>query len=133
MEEVNTLLDWRPWDGALAEHPDPRFRWYIIEGIREDSFRIGFNHKVGVRSSPLNMGSAMEHPEVVGDYLAVECSEGRVVGPGGFSVCYTSRFGIIPKGSPDANRWRLIVDLSAPEWASIMIASMATSYHCHIW
>ena len=34
-----------------------------------------------MRSSPVNMGSAMVHPEVVGDYLAAECSEGRVVGP----------------------------------------------------
>ena len=48
------------WDGALAEHPDPRFRRYIIEGIR-DGFRIRFNHKVGVRSTPVNMGSAMDH------------------------------------------------------------------------
>ena len=99
MEQVNTPLDWRAWDEALAEHPDPRFRRYIIEGIR-DGFRIGFNHKVGVRSSPVNMGSAMEHSEVVGDYLVAECSEGRVE----FPYVHTSRFGGIPKGSPDANR-----------------------------
>ena len=121
MEQVNTPLDWRAWDGALAEHPDPRFRRYIIEGIR-DGFRIGFNHKVGVRSSSVNMGSAMDHPEVVGDYLAAECSEGRAVGPldpEEFPYVHTSHFGVIPKYSPDANRWRLIVDLSALEGASI--------------
>ena len=83
---------------------------------------IGFNHKVGVHSSPVNMGSAMDHPEVVGDYLAAEWSEGRVVrllDPEEFPYVHTSRLGVIPKGSPDANRWRLIVDLSAPEGASI--------------
>ena len=34
-----------------------------------------------------------------------------------FSCVHTSRFGIIPKGS--SGRWRLIVDMSAPEGASI--------------
>ena len=34
----------------------------------------------------------------------------------------------IPKGSPDANRWRLIVDLSARRGQALTIASIATSH-----
>jgi len=107
---------------ALGEQPDPRFRRYTIEGIR-DGFRIGFSHKVGVCSSLANMASAMERPEVASDYLVAGYNEGRV---GGlldleeFQHVHRSCFGVIPtKGSPDANRWRLILDLSALEGASI--------------
>ena len=117
MERIGTPLDWRVWDKALWDHPDPRFRKYIVEGIR-DGFRVGFNYTVGVRRAPVNMASAAEHPEVVKDYLAVECSEGRVLGPldpQDFPYVHVSRFGVIPKGSPEANKWRLIVDLSSPE------------------
>ena len=92
-----------------------------MEGIR-DGFRIGFDYKVRVRGSPANMASAIEHPEVVSDYLAGECSEGTVLGPldpKDFPQVHTSRFRVIPKGPPEANKWRLIVDLSSPEGASI--------------
>ncbi len=73
-----------------------------------------------LRSSPANMASALEHPEIVSEYLAKECSEGRVLGPldpREFPYIQTSRFGVIPKGS--TNKWRLIVDLSSPEGASV--------------
>jgi hypothetical protein len=67
-----------------------------------------------------NPTSAREHPEVIREYLTKECSEGRVLGPldpDQFPYVHTSRFGVIPKGS--AGKWRLIVDLSAPEGASV--------------
>ena len=62
------------------------------------------------------MQSALEKPEVVVEYLAEECSEGRVFGPidpSMFPFVHTSRFGVIPKGS--SGKWRLIVDMSSPE------------------
>ena len=62
-----------------------------------------------MRSSPVNMGSAMEYPEVVGDYLEAECSESRVIGPldpEEFPYVHMSRYGMIPKGSPDAAHCR---------------------------
>ncbi len=71
----------------------------------------------------MNMASAAEHPEVVKDYLAVECSEGRVLGPldpQDFPYVHVSRFGVIPKGSPEANKWRLIVDVSSPVCYSLL-------------
>ena len=66
------------------------------------------------------MMSASERPEVIREYLAKECSEGRVLGPldpAQFPWVHTSRFGVIPKGS--SGKWRLIVDMSAPEGSSI--------------
>ena len=46
--------------------------------------------------------------------------EGRIIGPlllSDFPRIHTSRFGVIPKSSP--GKWRLIVDLSAPEGHSV--------------
>ena len=72
------------------------------------------------QSATRNMHSAREHAQVIREYLAVECSEGRVVGP----LCppwsqtiQISRFGVIPKGA--TGKWRLILDLSSPEGASV--------------
>ena len=49
--------------------------------------------------------------------LRRECVAGRVVGPlnaSCFPQVHTSRFGVIPK-SNQPGRWRLILDLSAPD------------------
>ena len=66
------------------------------------------------------MLSALERPEVVREYLATECSEGRVLGPlepAKFPQIHTSHFGVIPKEL--TGRWRLIVDMSSPEGGSV--------------
>ena len=66
------------------------------------------------------MGSALERPDRVRDYLAKECAEGRVLGPfplQAFPGVQVSRFGVIPKGK--SGKWRLIVDLSSPEGVSV--------------
>ena len=63
---------------------------------------------------------AIQNPEVVWDYLVRECMEGRIIGPlplSDFPRIHISRFGVIPKSSP--GKWRLIVDLSAPEGHSV--------------
>ena len=68
----------------------------------------------------MNMQSAMECPEVVREYIEKECIAGRLLGPLDpvlFLEVHTSRFGVIPKSDPGS--WRLIVDLSAPEGASV--------------
>ena len=119
MEEVDSPLHWQEWDRCLAEHPDQRFRAYIVNGIRF-GFRVGYAYHHSPRKSRQNMPSALEKPEVIRDYLAKECSEGRVLGPldpSEFPYVHTSRFGVIPKGS--SGKWRLIVDMSSPEGASI--------------
>ena len=119
MREVTTPLCWQEWDQCLANHPD-RFRQYIVEGIRH-RFRIGFDYGSHTcRRFPCNMLSARERPEIINDYLAQECSEGRVLGPldpAQFPFVQTSKFGVIPKGL--TGKWRLIVDMSSPEGASV--------------
>ena len=104
----------------MSNHPDRPLAEYVIQGIR-DGFRIGFNH-VTQRTKRVgqNMQSAMEHPEVIQDYLLSECREGRIVGPlplRDFPQVQVSRFGIIPKGT--FGKWRLILDLSSQEGFSV--------------
>ena len=67
------------------------------------------------------MRSALEHPDVVDDYLAEECRRGHVLGPFRLlpaPALVVSRFGVIPKRGKE-NKWRLIVDLSFPEGHSV--------------
>ena len=121
IDAISTPLDWQEWDRLLAGHPDQRFRKYIVDGIRH-GFRLGFDYTRSVKANrrSLNMLSANEHPQVIREYLAEECSEGRVIGPlppAQFPDTHTSRFGVIPKGS--TGKWRLIVDMSAPEGTSV--------------
>ena len=85
-------------------------------------FRIGYDYSrvSTIRSSQRNMLSAREKPEVVRNYLEQECAEHRVVGPldpAQFPFVHISRFGVIPKST--AGKWRLIVDMSDPDGASI--------------
>lgn len=90
-----------------------------MNGIRL-GFRVGFRYSQRIHSAPSNMLSAREHPEVIRDYLAKECNEGRVLGPLSPALplfIHTSHFGVIPEGS--SGKWRLIVDMSAPEGASV--------------
>ena len=66
------------------------------------------------------MPSARDRPEVIDEYLAEECSVGRVVGPLNpalFPGIQANRFGVIPKGT--TGKWRLIVDMSFPEGSSV--------------
>ena len=90
---------------------------YVVQRLR-DGFRIGFdytNHRT--KKAGQNM---KEHPDVIQDYLAKECSEGRIVGPfplDSFPQVQVSHFGVIPKSS--SGKWRLILDLSSPEGLSV--------------
>ena len=54
---------------------------------------------------------------VICDYLAEECAAGRVIGLLQPDDVQVSPFGVIPKKTP--GKWRLIVDLSAPEGHSV--------------
>ena len=113
-------LRWEDWQACLANHPDSHFADYIMQGIRE-GFRIGYDYTHHrCKAAKANMRSAGEHPEVVRDYIAKECSLGRLLGPfdpQALPGVHTSRFGIIPKGN--SGNWRLILDLSAPEGFSV--------------
>ena len=118
---IQTPLCWQEWDCQLADHPDQHFQHYIVEGLRY-GFRIGFDYARAnqISSSVRNMPSTREHPRNITEYLAEECSLGRVIGPldpNQFPQVHVSRFGLIPKGS--TGKWRLIVDLSSPQGLSV--------------
>ena len=90
-------------------HPDPQFAEYILAGIQY-GFRIGFSRSAcKLRDCGSNMISAMEHPQVVGDYLANEIG--------------LQRMNSIPSAALSSMqchiKWRLIVDLSSPQGFSV--------------
>ena len=122
MQAVPTAspLRWQEWQLALRNHPDKEFAKYLVEGIKE-GFRVGFKYCSNrCRWAGKNMGSAIEPPEIVREYLAKEYAEGRELGPFPLQAVprvQFSRFGVIPKGK--TGKWRLIVDLSIPEGASV--------------
>ena len=109
---IVTPLGWVELDEALHQ----QFKAYVVSGLRQ-GFRVGFDYAhSGCQRASSNMHSAREHAQVIREYLAVECSEGRVVGPLNppwSQSIQISRFGVIPKGS--TGKWRLILDLSSPE------------------
>ena len=111
-------LRWQDWEYALANHPDRCFADYIVGGIRT-GFRVGFDYDHHCVKAKNNMHSAREHPEIIREYLAKECAEGRILGPfppASLPGVQVSRFGVIPKKG--LNKWRLILDLS-PEGRSV--------------
>jgi len=69
-----------------------------------------------------NMLSAVQHPQVVRDYLKEELAQNRVIQfpkPAAEQLgVHCSPIGVIPK-KHKPNKWRLIVDLSSPNGASI--------------
>ena len=114
LDGVRSPLQWEVWQEHLRSHPDRDYAEYLICGL-QDGFRIGFDyqgHKC--RSSRENMRSAMEHPEVVQEYIEKECIAGRLLGPldpALFPEVHTSGFRVIPKSDPGS--WRLSGPISS--------------------
>ncbi len=107
---------WWQW---LRLHPDRRFCTYICEGIRS-GFRIGFDTSTRLQCCTRNMSSAAIHREVIDANFAQECAQGRLLGsfsPDIINPVHISPIGVIPKKTP--GKWRIIVDLSSPEGASV--------------
>ena len=109
------------WRHLLQSYPLQPLAQFFLQGI-QSGFRIGFSHtQVDLKSAKKNLRSTEDHPEVVERYLQKEVAEQRVAGPftkGYIQTTHVSRFGVIPK-SHQANKWRLIVDLSSPKGSSI--------------
>ena len=111
----------RVWEQCLRDHPDRRYREYLVNGFVA-GFRVGFQYgKKKCASATANMQSAVLQPDVVDEYLAKEVRLGRVVGllePGSHPRAQINRFGLVPKNH-QPGKWRLIVDLSHPKGASV--------------
>ena len=118
---ISTPLNSVAWQVMLQDHPNRDLVSFFMLGIMQ-GFRIGFNRPYHtLRSARKNLGSAIEHPKVVEEYLAAEISQNRVAGPfnrSSIADVHISRFGVIPKGH-QSNKWRLIVDLSHPVGHSV--------------
>ena len=108
------------WEEALTGHPDQQFVRYILQGW-DHGFRIGFQHSSS-RLQQAGSNMPIKNPEVVSDYIAKELSAGRLVELSAEEAAslniHCSPIGIIPKKNKPG-RWRLIVDLSSPEDASV--------------
>jgi len=106
------------WTSLLADHPDPSFTNYILTGI-QDGFRLGFDRRHILNSSSGNMPCKV--PSIIYDYLQREVLLGRMIKlppnffPPGIHI---SPVGIVPKKNKPG-KWRLIMDLSSPDKASI--------------
>lgn len=103
---------------------------FWLEGYDEDlkdflinGFRFGF--KVGYEGSPIsstpsNLGSVQDHPDIINAYIDKELAAGRILGPfhaPPFSVYQCSLIGLVPKKDKDS--FRVIHHLSYPEGESI--------------
>ena len=90
----------------------------MVEGIRE-GFDIGFRGPQEDTYS-VNLKSAFEHPEVITEYVRKETQVGRICGPfqePPFEGFRCSPIGAVPKNDP--NKFRIIMNLSAPKGNSI--------------
>ncbi len=120
-DSVVIPLKWQEWRRELENHPDKEWVEFLVRGIRQ-GFQIRHNKRSGsLDSSSKNMFNAREHEAVIQDYLEEELRTGRVwrVNPGdGRDRVQCSPFGVIPKKGRQG-KWRLIVNLSAPEGRSV--------------
>ena len=120
---VRTSLKADEWAVLLRDHPDEIFVDYLIHGITF-WFRIGYNREGKIQPSRRNMKSVAEDTAVVSDYLRQEMERGYVLCPFdlqgfGSTPIQTSRIGVIPKKWHSYGKWRLVVDLSSPDGASV--------------
>ena len=109
------------WTKELQAHPDKRWANSVLDYISQGA-RVGFTAPTAfLRSASRNMLSALQQPQVIDEYLANECREGRVAGPfssSPYPSLHINRFGVVPKRSAPGS-WRLILDLSHPPGASV--------------
>ena len=72
LSRINTPLLVEEWEKLLSHHPDREYGDYFLRGMKE-GFWIGFHYAdCTVKRAGPNMKSALDHPEVVEQYLAKE-------------------------------------------------------------
>ena len=78
---VHPKLRQPQWRWALAGHSDQALAYYVLEGIIEHSFHVGFDHASSLVPSTQNMLSAGTHPNVITDYIMTELAAGKMYDP----------------------------------------------------
>ena len=113
---ITTPLHPHKWLEMLRAYPYDALKEFFINGLLH-GFKIGFNNPPSqLHSARKNLPGALQHPQVVDDYLKAEIAEHCVIGPfqtKDIPAAHISRFGVIPNHHMP-NKWRLIVDLSHP-------------------
>ena len=95
-------------------HPDQEFATYIGNGLLH-GFHVGFHRGTSLRQNWCNHPSSLDKPAVIQAHITMETQCGRLVGPlppGLAEQVHVSPLGLVPK--PHSDKWRMIVDLSAP-------------------
>ena len=116
---VATPLQPEAWRQALAKHPNPAWVAALVQGIQQ-GFRIGLQEHPQCRPRLTNTPSAREHSEVVDQFVRAQVSQGYMAGPFPVQDCTNviiSGIAVIPKKTP--GKWRVIVDMSSPQNASV--------------
>ena len=95
---------------------------FFATGISE-GFKIRYSTVARncLKPARKNLSGALEHPEVVDEYLKKELPLNRVASPFNRSQppsMHISRFGVISK-SHQKDKWRLIIDLLHPKYFSV--------------
>ena len=118
---ITSPLQLKSWQTLLKSHSDTQFAEYILSGI-QSGFRVGFSYdRCNLKARNRNMLSASQNSAVLNAYISKELEQGRMVhipDPSVLPWFHTSPFGVIPK-KHKPGKWRLIVDLSAPEGHSV--------------
>ena len=98
---VSTPLNPAAWLTMLQHHPNRALVSLFMSELTQ-GFRIGFSRPYHtLTSARKNLGSAIQHPKVIEEYLASEVSKNRVAGPfvkATIPDIHINRFGVIPKG-----------------------------------
>lgn len=108
------------WEPYLSSLPDQRFAAFVRRGLR-DGFRIGVDRSHQLKSMETNMSSALANPEVVDKYIANEVKAGTlqaVMEQDEQARTHCNPIGMVPKNH-QPGKFRLIVNLSAPEGSSV--------------
>ena len=116
---ISTPLQAEAWERALADHPHKEWVSALLRGMRQ-GFRIGLRSSARCRSSAVSRPSARAHSQVVDEFLQQQVAAGFMIGPLEPQECsgvVTSSVGVVPKSTP--GKFRVIVDLSRPEGASV--------------
>ena len=78
---IHTPLIIHKWQEALVKHShQPLVAFFLME--ISQGFTIGFNHSPDkLKSARRNLTGALQHPQVVEEYLATEVLHHHVAGP----------------------------------------------------
>ena len=116
---ITTPLKAAAWEKALANHPDQEWSQSLLRGMHQ-GFCIGLQD-ISCHSSTSNAPSAREQAAQVTSFVDKQVNQGIMIGhidsPPEVAGIITCPLAAIPKKI--ASHWRIIVNLSHPERASV--------------